>query len=124
LDQYPGAKIKTPKVADQSDLTQALARLAEAERAYSVGDDSKVFFACRRMIEALPGYPSDLFPKVNPNRKRKALGHLYMEAGEFFRVGRHVGKSGPQGSDIPVDHRDAGLALGLARGLLSYLSSK
>jgi len=121
--RYIAAEIQLPKAAEKSDVVAALARLKDEERAYALGDDPKVFLSCRAMIEALPGYPSDLFHDVDSPSKRKSLDDMFKEAGDFFHVGRHVRQDGPQAGEFPVDHRDAAFALNLARLLLSYLSA-
>jgi hypothetical protein len=68
----------------------------------------------------MEGAPQHIFDKIQDDRKRKVVDDLVKQCIDYFHLGRHVSKTGPDQGDFPIDHRDAEFALGLAKMLLSY----
>lgn len=121
---YIMSVIEVPKECSRRPGWEAaVARLDDAERQYGLGDDPGVFLQCRGMLDALPGAKQDIFAKVPEAQKRTDLDKLVQVAGNYFHRGRHVANDGDQQGDFPVDHRDAGFALGLAKLILAYASA-
>lgn len=120
--RFVSVEIEIPKGADPSPLSAAFDRLRDAERCYAIGDDPGVFAQCRGAIEALPGYPDHIVDGIENPKKRVAADELVRQAGTFFHAGRHVSREGQDAGEFPVDHRDASMALNLARLLLAYLA--
>jgi hypothetical protein len=119
---YVLMEVRIPDVPQRQRWEKALAHLQRAEELFLNGDDPGVLSACRAAFEqgAMEGAPQHIFDKIQDERKRKVVDDLVKQCIDYFHLGRHVSKAGPDQGDFPIDHRDAEFALGLAKMLLSY----
>jgi hypothetical protein len=115
-------EIEVPKGTDTGPFAASFARLRDAERAYTNGDDHGVFSQCRGAIEALPGHPDHIVDRIENGRKRNSAEKLIKEAGAFLHAGRHVSLEVHDVGEFPVDHRDAFLALNVTRLAVAYVA--
>jgi len=105
-----------------SELRKSANHLREAERAFRQGEDAQVFSNCRAAVDALPGMPKEVFSALEYKRERDSLDGLLLAAGRYFHLGRHTADEGPEEGDFPVDHADAGFALGIAKLMVAQTS--
>lgn len=119
--QYVSTEIKLTD-ADPA-LRAAVSQIAEAERAYSSGNDPAVFLHCRAAIDALPGAKQEIFASLSDKQEAEALNSLMLQAGRYFHLGRHVAPEGSKQGTFPVDHRDARFALNLVKLLIAHTST-
>lgn len=100
-------------------LEASYKQLLEAERHYASGNDPSVFFHCKGAIEALPGWPADIFKPLVDKSKAERLDSIVKSAKNYFDHGRHIAQEGDRQGDFPVDHREAQFALNLTKVLLA-----
>jgi hypothetical protein len=104
-------------------LEKSYKQLQEAERHWVTGNDPSVFFHCKGAIEALPGWPQQIFDALVDRTKAECLDKLVHSAKNYFDHGRHIAQSGSQEGEFPVDHREAEFALSLTKVLLAETGS-
>ena len=102
-----------------ASLEKSYKQLQEAERHWVTGNDPSVFFHCKGAIEALPGWPQQIFDSLVDRTKAEYLDKLVHSAKNYFDHGRHIAQSGIQEGEFPVDHREAEFALALTKVLLA-----
>jgi hypothetical protein len=106
-----------------ASLGASYKQLREAERHYASGNDPSVFFYCKGAIEALPGWPSNIFDSVIDRTQAERLSALVKSAKDYFDHGRHIAQEGAWQGDFPVDHREALFALNLSKVLLAQTAT-
>lgn len=106
-----------------SPLAASHRQLLEAERHYAEGNDASVFFHCKAAIEALPGWPKDIFGSLADRAKAQRLDDLVKATKSYYDHGRHVATEGSQQGDFPVNHREALFTLNTAKVLLAETAS-
>jgi hypothetical protein len=104
-------------------LQRSLAHIREAERHFAEGNDPAVFQYYRAMIEALPGWPTEIFANVPDTNKAGRLNELTLAAKRYYDHGRHLAKEGAQEGDFPVNHREALFAINMAKVLLAEIAA-
>ena len=104
-------------------LQRSLADIREAERHFAEGNDPAVFQYCRGMIEALPGWPKEIFAGMADTNKGGRLNELTLAAKRYYDHGRHLAKEGAQEGDFPVNHREALFAINTAKVLLAEIAA-
>lgn len=104
-------------------LQRPLAHIREAERHFAEGNDPAVFQYCRAMIEALPGWPTEIFADVADANKGGRLNELTLAAKRYYDHGRHLAKEGAHEGDFPVNHREALFAINMAKVLLAEIAA-
>lgn len=119
---YVVTEIPLPKGSAGSSFAATLSHLAAAEERYAVGDDPGAFARSRAAVEALPGYPHNIFDAIADKEKAASLDAVLMEGGAYLHRGRHVAKDGDQKGEFLVDHADARFALTLTRLLVSEVA--
>lgn len=92
-------------------------------RAYGRHWAPAVFQYCKGMIEALPGWPKEIFSGMLDRSKAEHLDRLVLAAKHYLDHGRHVAQGGAQEGDFPVNHREALFALNMAKVLLAEISA-
>lgn len=102
---------------------KSLGHIKEAERHFAEGNDPAVFQYCKGMIEALPGWPKDIFSALVDKNKAKHLDDMVLAAKQYFDHGRHIAQDGTQEGDFPVNHREALFALNTAKTLLAEVAA-
>lgn len=102
-----------------AQFEKSVQQLQQAERQYALGNDPSVFLHCKGAIEALPGWPKNIFDPLADKTKAEYLDDLVLKAKNYLDHGRHVAQSGEQEGEFPVDHREAAFALSLTKILLS-----
>jgi hypothetical protein len=105
-------------------MESVLAHLEDAAHALSLGDPPTVFGYCRAAIDALPGNKIQIFDAMPQGKKRDAINDLTKAIGQYLHSGRHVvpNAGGNIAGDLPVDQRDAALALNMTKLLLSQIA--
>ncbi|SRR5579875_123129 len=123
-EHYRYLEIALPRedAALRTEWGRAVELLANAEKAYALGDDAAVFLHLRGALDALPGAKKQILDGISNRKKRTQLDTLLNEAGKFLHFGRHIDADGSTVGTYPVDHLDAAFALDLLRVLLSHLS--
>ena len=104
-------------------LQSSLRQIKEAERLFAEGNDPAVFLHCKGMVEALPGWPKDIFAAMVDRSKAKVLDELTLAAKQYFDHGRHIAQDGSQTGDFPVNHREALFAINMAKMLLAEIAA-
>jgi len=117
--EYLLTEIPLLKGGADSSLRASCRQLAEAERHFAEGNDASVFFHCKGAIEALPGWPKEIFADIVDQSKATRLDDLVKSAKDYYDRGRHIAQVGSQQGDFPVNHREAGFALNMAKVLLA-----
>lgn len=115
---YIPLELLVPRCALGKPWRKALSHVANAKRAYALGDDPAVFGHLRGALDSVPGAKQEIFD-VLPEPKRTEVDALVTALGKFLHAGRHVDQAT---GGFPVDHIDAGFALNLMDVLLSYAS--
>ena len=100
-------------------LQKSLGHIKEAERHFAEGNDPAVFQYCKGVIEALPGWPKEIFSALVDQNKAKRLDDMVLAAKQYYDHGRHIAQNGAQEGDFPVNHREALFALNMAKVLLA-----
>jgi len=111
-----------PKADAAGSLASAVKQIADAERAFALGDDPAVFLRCRGAWDALPGNKTAIFDIIADTTKRSGVDELGKRFGQFLHAGRHVATDGSEQGDFPVDHRDAEFALNMTKLFVGYVS--
>ncbi len=104
-------------------LQRSLAHIREAERHFAEGHDPAVFQYCRATIEALPGWPKEIFAGMADTSKAGYLDELTLAAKRYYDHGRHLAKDGAQEGAFPVNHREALFAINTAKVLLAEIAA-
>ena len=104
-------------------LQASLNHIKEAERHFAEGNDPSVFFHCKGMIEALPGWPKEIFSALPDKNKAKHLDGIVHSAKLYYDHGRHIAQDGDQEGDFPVNHREALFALNMGKTLLAEIAA-
>lgn len=121
--QYVLTEMAILKGSARTALQRSLAHIREAERHFAEGNDPAVFQYSRAMIEALPGWPTEIFVSVSDTNKAGRLNELTLAAKRYYDHGRHVAKQGAQEGDFPVNHREALFAINMAKVLLAEIAA-
>jgi hypothetical protein len=106
-----------------ASLQKSLGHIKEAERHYTEGNDPAVFQYCKGMVEALPGWPKEIFSGMVDQSKAKRLDEMVLAAKQYYDHGRHVARDGEHDGDFPVDHREALFAINMAKVLLGEIAA-
>jgi len=75
------------------------------------------------MIEALPGWPTEIFAGVPDANKGVRLNDQTLAAKRYYDHGRHLATEGAQEGDFPVNHREALFAINMAKVLLAEIAA-
>ncbi len=121
--EYVLTEVPILKGTASAGLQRSLAHIREAERHFAEGNDPAVFQYCRAMIEALPGWPKEIFAGIAEANKRERLNELTLSAKRYYDHGRHLAKEGAQEGDFPVNHREALFAISMAKVLLAEIAA-
>jgi hypothetical protein len=121
-DDYLHLEVAVPRGRpEQARWRKALERLADAEKAFTLGDDAGVFQHLKGVFEALPGAKQHIFNAL-PDPKRGEVDRLTKAFVGYLNHGRHVMDAGTLEGEFPVDHQDAGFAIAVTQVILSYAS--
>ena len=121
--EYVLTEMPILKGSASAALTRSLAHIREAERHFAEGNDPAVFQYCRAMIEALPGWPKEIFARMVDTNKAGCLDDLTLAVKRYYDHGRHLAKAGTQEGDFPINHREALFALNTAKVLLAEIAA-
>jgi hypothetical protein len=121
--EYLLTELPILKASPTTALLASRRQLQEAERHFAEGNDPAVFQHCKGMIEALPGWPKDIFSGMTDASKAKRLDAMVHAAKQYFDHGRHIAQDGAQEGDFPVNHREALFALNMAKVLLAEVAA-
>lgn len=120
-DDYVHLEVAVPRGPEQARWRKALDRLADAEKAFALGDDAGVFQHLKGVFEALPGAKQHIFDAL-PDPKRGEVDGFTKAFVNYLNHGRHVMNTGTLEGEFPVDHQDAGFAIAVTQVILSYAS--
>jgi hypothetical protein len=120
-DDYLHLEVAVPRGPEQARWRKALDRLADAEKAFALGDDAGVFQHLKGVFEAVPGAKQHIFDAL-PDPKRGEVDRLTKAFVGYLNHGRHVMDEGTYEGQFPVDRQDAGLAIAVTQVILSYAS--
>jgi hypothetical protein len=118
---YLFLEVAVPQAEIGKSWTQAYNLLANAEKAFAVGDDPSVFVHLRGALDALPGAKQEILNGL-PERQRRQLDPLVKSMGAYLHSGRHVSDTGDDQGTFPVDHQDASFAINMMKTTLAHIS--
>jgi hypothetical protein len=104
-------------------LQSSLRQIKEAERLFAEGNDPAVFLHCKGMVEALPGWPKEIFADMVDTTKAEHLDRLVHATKQYYDHGRHIAQGGAHEGDFPVNHREALFAINMAKVLLAEIGA-
>jgi hypothetical protein len=99
-DDYVHLEVAVPRGPEQARWHKALDRLADAEKAFALGDDAGVFQHLKGVFEALPGAKQHIFDAL-PDPKRSEVDRLAKAFVGYLNHGRHVMDAGTLGASSP-----------------------
>lgn len=121
--EYVLTEMPILKSAAGTTLQASLRQLREAERHFVEGNDPAVVQHCKGMIEALPGWPKEIFKGLADTSKAEHLDRLVHAAKQYYDHGRHIAQHGANEGDFPVNHREALFAINMAKVLLAEIAA-